>query len=39
MWYLATKLFWYLLIAFVIGLFVGWYVARKKPARTSNAVR
>lgn len=32
MWYLATKLIWFLLIAFVIGIVVGWMTSSKKPA-------
>ena len=24
MWYLITKLAWFLIIAFIIGLYVGW---------------
>ncbi len=30
--YLVEQLFWYLLIAFVIGLAVGWVTSAKKPA-------
>lgn len=31
MWYLIEQLFWFLLIAFVIGLIVGWVTSEKKP--------
>jgi hypothetical protein len=31
MWYLIEQLFWFLLIAFVIGLIVGWVTSQKKP--------
>ncbi len=31
MWYLIEQLFWFLLIAFVIGLIVGWVTSTKKP--------
>jgi len=30
MWYLIEQLFWFLLIAFVIGLIVGWITSQKK---------
>lgn len=32
MWYLIEQLFWFLLIAFVIGLVVGWVTSGKQPA-------
>jgi len=32
MWYLIEQLFWFLLIAFVIGLIVGWVTSKKKSA-------
>ncbi len=31
MWYLIEQLFWFLLVAFVIGLIVGWVTSEKKP--------
>lgn len=31
MWYLIEQMFWFLLIAFVVGLIVGWVTSRKKP--------
>jgi hypothetical protein len=32
MWYLITKLWLFLLIAFLIGLYVGWTTCREKDA-------
>lgn len=32
MWYLITKLAWYLLIAFVIGGVVGWFSRKQATA-------
>ena len=32
MWYLITKLWLFLLIAFLIGLYVGWTTRNKKSA-------
>jgi hypothetical protein len=31
MWYLIEQLFWFLLVAFVIGMIVGWVTSEKKP--------
>jgi len=31
MWYLIEQLFLFLVIAFVIGLIVGWVTSEKKP--------
>ena len=31
MWYLIEQLFVFLVIAFVIGLIVGWVTSEKKP--------
>lgn len=33
MWYLITKLWLFLLIAFLIGVYVGWTTCRLRPAR------
>lgn len=32
MWYLIEQFIWFLLIAFVIGLIVGWVTSRRKQA-------
>lgn len=32
MWYLIEQLFLFLLIAFIVGLVVGWVTSGKKPA-------
>jgi predicted flap endonuclease-1-like 5' DNA nuclease len=34
MWYLITSLFWWLLAALVLGLFVGWSSCSKEPRKT-----
>jgi len=31
MWYLIEQLFLFLVIAFVVGLIVGWVTSEKKP--------
>jgi hypothetical protein len=32
MWYLIEQLAWFLVIAFLIGLIVGWVTSKKKSA-------
>jgi hypothetical protein len=31
MWYLMEQLVWFLLVAFVVGLVVGWVTTTRKP--------
>ena len=37
MWYLITKLGWYLVTALVIGIIVGWATSRNDPMKNSGS--